>query len=488
MHLDGDVGVFAREGLPSVFVARHRDALLVATSRTLVVEALRLGELADTVGRSSDFTEALDAGRDPGARVLFHVRPAELLHGVLAAAGEDGHASTGGVVGDAAVESAAAAAEDALSVWRSVFPPEVLGPLRGWVDLSDGRVVRARVEGSWGGGVPERIAELPAEVPDGPEALQRLAEQFAPADETIVSTGLAIGAHHAVRTFLDAQPPERRRLIDDVLADEGTDVGSIARTVGAHLAPGVGTLVARVREADELELDDPEDGGALHPIPATLAVFRVAAGSSGAALLADLDREARVLLGAPIDMDAVRLPDGALLYRLERHPFGGAWRLLTPSFALVDDLFVFCTNESFLRRALAHRSAGRAEVRPDGRGREATVVTAVRGKPLRRWVDDQRWEWAHRRSYHDWRAERQAIRAELEAAGEPRSPQERSEREDAIVAQRIRERNDTEFPAAIADYRRRWSALGLFEGGTARARLVGRTFRIDLRAVVDDEH
>ena len=238
-------------------------------------------------------------------------------------------------------------------------------------------------------------------------------------------------------------------------------------------------MVARLEETDSLELDDPYDGGQAHPIPATLVVFRLSRPGGGDALLDELGRQSASLLGGPLDLSPVLLPGGARLYRLQEHTLGAMWRHLTPSVALVDGLFVFSTNEAYLRRALERDAAGRGRTAEPTSAR--TIVVDVGADALRRFVDDQRWEWAHQRTYHDWRAERQVIRSSLDARREPLSPAERAAHEDAEIDRRLAERNEAEFPAAIAAYREAWAPLGVLEDVRIEAGLHGRSFSIEAK-------
>lgn len=466
VHVDGEVGIFAREGLPTVFVTRHRDVLLLSTSRTMVLAALRRGERLDDTGTSSTYSGVLDIAAPAGGRVLFHARPAELFHGLLPVAQE--------IDADGAV-----VAENALSVWRSIFPPESLGPINGVLDLSghDGAVLQ--LHGEYGDGIPERVAGLPGDVPGGARGLRDLAEQFAVPGATISATGLSVSAEEAVRTLVDSQPPERRSLLEDVLADEGTTVDRIANALGKHLQDGVGAVVARLEETDELELDDPYDGGQAHPIPATLVAFRLTDVDGGDELLDELSRQSDRLFGGPLDLSPVLLEGGGRLYRLQSHAFGAMWRHLSPAVALVDDLFVFCTNETYLQRALKSRvRSARSSGAPSS---ARTLITDIRADTLRQFVDDQRWEWAHRRAYHDWRSERQAIREALDARSEPLTPAERVRLEDEEIDRRIADRNKREFPGAIAEYREAWAPLGVLGDVRVEASLHGRSFTIETR-------
>ena len=269
----------------------------------------------------------------------------------------------------------------------------------------------------------------------------RAAERLAPEATTIAAGGFVIDSQDAVATLVDAQPQARRRLLDDLLAERESSLAAVVRDLASHVAPGVGFVVARLPETDSLRLDAPE-GDVAEPIPATLAVFRLRDdGAEG--LLADLRRYAEALFGADSRLVEEAGPGGALVLRADTRGFGPEWRLLTPALAVSGQDVIFSTNHAQLLRSLAlPRSGG-------GPGADAGALR-VEGAAFRAWLRDLRWERADRACFHDWAAERRAIRAEMDRAGPPMSPLERQRREDDEIDRRIRVRSEVEFPRALA--------------------------------------
>ncbi len=457
LRLDGDVVVFEREGAPTVFAARHRDVLLLSTSREMVQSARDRGAATHGYENDTEYTTLLEMDRSPGMRVLFFARPAEFAG--------PGPAEMNG---DPAPETA-------LTIWRGVFPPARLGPSHGEVDLSRWDRVSIRLSSEYAGELPERVVAFPSAVDGGARALRAEAARLALPGEAVVVAGVAVRAEQAIRALVDAQPAKRSALFEDVLADEGTSVAEVATQLAGHLEDGAGFVVARLDEVDDLELDDPIDGGQAHPIAATLVVFRLADGA-GDALLDDLAKRSESLFGGPLELAPVALPGGARLYGPAHHTFGAMWRLLTPCCAIVDGLFVFSTNAAYLQRALRYRHASGDPALARTTGRTATA--SVSGFPLGQFFHDQRWEWAHQRTYHDWKAERQAIRRDLDLSSTARSAADRMSFENHAIQERINVRNETEFPAALSEYREMWTPLDVVGDVTIDATLSGRAFEI----------
>lgn len=458
LRVRGDVAVLEREGAPAVLLRRVRDVLVATTSEEMLATATALGEPPEGGVRGvSPYFASLGAGRPPGARVFVWARPRSRA-------------------------PSASAGDAALGLLAELLSPHAIEELRGVLDLGDGTRVGVELEGTWGPEAPPALALLAESVPGGAGELQSEAERLAVPGEAFAVTGAAVRAADAVRALAEAQPPARRDLVTELLAERGLTVDDVAERLAAYLQDGIAAVVSRLPEADALELDDPRAGG-VHPIPATLVAFRLRAGASPAAVIAELADESEALFGAPLLTAPEDAPGGALLHRLEKHRFGGEWELLRPAVAVVDGLLVFSTHEAHLVRALAQRAAGASPSAGDGAEALALRVDVA---PLRRHIDDQRWEWADRATRHDWRAEREAIRRELDESGSILQPRDRQVYEDARIEMRLERRNREEFPAAIARFRERWASLGAFAGVRAVADRDPQSFRvavvIELRA------
>jgi hypothetical protein len=110
-------------------------------------------------------------------------------------------------------------------------------------------------------------------------------------------------------------------------------------------------------------------------------------------------------------------------------------------------------------------------------GRCAAAVTVEAGG-LHRLLLDGRWDAAQARTWHDWAAERRALRRELDRSGSTLSPAERARAEDDEIARRIAQRDLVEFPRAIGGYRDALAWLADFEGAEVDAEISGGTLEI----------
>ncbi len=465
LYLDGDLAVFSREGLPSVYLARFRDVLIISTDRNMVTGALARG--AESVARTgpagpAPFAEALQTGRRPGQRMLFWMDPARVS--ARFGFGDDDAPDPDG--------------ETALDLWLSLFPPDMLGAAAGELDFTDRERLSIALRGEYGAAMPERVTRLPNGIPGSAALLRADAARFARPSETVAVSGLAVRASDAVRTLVESQPPSRRELIDQILAEDGHTIESVSDLLAGHLEDGVGAVVARLDETDALDLETP-DGGVVQPIPATLVLFRLRDPADSDSLLIDLADEAESLFGAALNLEPQRLADGARLYGLDDAGFGLEWQLLQPAFALVDGLFVFSTNHAYLERALHYRRDHPAD--RTGADTEPTLDLLLRGDPLRKYVEDQRWDFASQATYRDWRAERHAIRKELDDGESPMTPDDRQHYEDVRIEERMARVAAEDWPAAIQSYSEIWRPLDVLGDVELTATLEGRAFRIDVQ-------
>jgi hypothetical protein len=455
LRVQGDVATLEREGAPEVHLRRVRDVLAVSTSREMLATVAALGEPPEgTVRGTSPYADALRGREAPGARVFVWAAPSALFRGEPPDPGALG------------VEGLLAA----------IFAPEGLGVTTSAVDLGDPERVHAAVHGGWTEPLPGALGAFVDDVPGGVDGLHVEAERLAVPGEAFATLGVAVGASEAVRALAAAQPPARRELLDEILAERGLSVDEVAARVAAHLHDGMAAVVSRLPEADDLELDDPRSGG-VHPIPATVVAFRLRRPGEPQAVIDELAREAESLFGSALHRASEPGPGGARVHRLEKHRFGGEWALLRPAVAVVDGLLVFATHDAHLLRTLAQRERGDVAVSPQP---ARTLSLRVAGEPFHRHVEDQRWAWADRETRHDWRAERAAIRRELDESGSILSPADRQVYENERIEMRLRRRNETEFPAAIERFRASWAHLEVLDGLRLRIDRDGAAFELDL--------
>lgn len=422
---EGGGFVLRRRGSPQIRFARRRDVLLVSTSKDLLASALAL---ADGRGRSIVARDDYRDARPPapsGATIGVWAR-GPFVRRFL------GDPPLGAAIANAAFRNPVSIEADA----------RVPGAVR----------LTARISGSAGD-----VASVAAR-----------ADRFADPDEAFAVGALPVSAAEAVAALLDSQPPARRKLLDDLLAEQGSSVRALVEGLARHLEDGVGFVVSRPRVLDSYRLDD-ADGDARFPIPVTTVVFRLRAGEAEA-LVADLSRNAESLVGEGAQFVEEAGPASARIFRArDGASFGPEWELLRPAFAIAGDVFVFSTNEADLRRAL-ERTAARAPSAP---------LAAVLRLDASRWRDrllDLRYEVATRETFHDWAAERREIRATLAKRARP---EDVKRLEDAEIEKRIAHRKDVEFPEAQRRYRESLRWLDAFEGAEVRCVPDGKSIVLD---------
>ena len=458
VRIEGDLVVVAGgDEAPEIFVARHRDVLVASTSPGFVQAVLAVAETGGAgLVATSGYDGALRASKPAGERVLAWAAP-----GALDSLLPDVRPS-----GDA----------DQPAGWRALLPPTLLGPLRAEADLSSPTEMRVRLHGSWDRRPPVALQDLLADPATGAASLHEEASRWAVPGEATWAGGLEVRAASAIEALLASQPPEHTDAFQQALASTGETTESLAAALARHFADGLGIVVARLRETDGLDLDDPEGGG-VFPIPATLVIFRLRGDTTPDAFLADLEQRGATLFGSSPYLRPRHAAGGAWVHAPVDHPYGGEWALLRPAVAFVDGLCVFSTNEAFLDRALARREEARPARAPVGR---LAVALDLFAEPLRGHYDDQRWAFADRETWHDWARERREIRAELDRTGSVLRPEDRMVYEDARIDERIERLRQTEFPAAIARWRQRLRPLDLLGDSTLRIAAEGRDLEIDL--------
>jgi hypothetical protein len=288
--------------------------------------------------------------------------------------------------------------------------------------------------------------------------------------DAFASGALPLTAQEVVAALFDSQPPARRKLVDDLLAENGSSAKDVVADVARHLADGVGFAVTRLPETDSLRLDDVE-GDVRIPVPATIAVFRLADASADA-LVADLRRHAEALFGRGAKLTEETLPGGGRLFRVAgTAPFGPEWALVRPALAVVGRDVVFSSNYEQLVAALG------APASADYDANDAWLEIDAAG--LKRRLLDLRWDAADRATSHDWAAERDEIRHVQQISPDASTPAERRRSEDAEIAKRIRERREVEFPAALRRYAQSVAWLDVFTRADCRLVKDGAGLRID---------
>jgi hypothetical protein len=411
VRTEGDGFVVVGTNAPEIRFAIRRDVLVVSTSKTLFERTLQLADApGDSLATRADYSS--DPTRTPyGA--------------------ESSAWATGPFV--RRLTGAAPFGDD---IVREALSSAVRVDLRAHVDET--LFVSARMRAPAGRQVD----------------LSRVVQHMPVNRERVAAGALPLSAVEVVRLLVESQPASRRKLLEEILADEGSALGVLVSDLARHFDDGVGFAVERLPETDSLRLDD-LDGDVVDPIPATIVYLPLAAGHAEA-FVADLERYAKVLFGE----DARLLEDSATprtrLFRADTSAFGPEWKLLTPAFAVESTRVVFSTNAGALRRALER------DTRNSRQSEFASV--SIDARMLKRNLLDLRWEAASRSTYHDWHAERRAFRAELDRK-EPGLPQsERGWREEAEINRRLADRKEREFPAALERYRAslRWlDAFGM---------------------------
>jgi hypothetical protein len=431
VRVDGDAYVADAGDGRSVHFARRRDVLLVATSRELLASAVGLAD-----GRGASIAASAD---------YRAVRPA---------------APSGAKASAWAAGRTIARLAKTPSVLAKPLAPAFAHGAAVEFDASEATAIRARV--SFDGDGADLCDVALASVH---------AQAVSSREETFAAGALPLSAHDAVALLFDSQPPARRELVETLLRDSGSSVRAVVNDVARHLEPGVGFVVSRLPETDRLRLDNP-DGDPVEPIPATVAVFRLA-DQDAEALLADLRRHAAHLFGEDARLVESAASEGARWFVADVESFGREWALLRPALVVRGRTVVFSTNEAYLRRCKAVGVA-RFDASPRVVGQVSVFVPNLSKR-----LDDLRWEVADRATWRDWAVERSEVREDL-ARRFPSVPiPERERREDDEIARRIDERKRRLFPEAVREYREKLRFLDAFGEARFVAVTDGGLVRID---------
>jgi hypothetical protein len=431
IRLEGDGYVASVGEGRDVRFARRRDVLIVSTSKELLAESLALAD-----GRGASIESDVD---------YRAVRPA---------------APSG-------AKASAWAAGRTLA--RTVKAPPVVAKLLAQafahgaacdVDLTSARSIRAQI----------RFRHGDADLVDV-GSLASYAQAFAWRDEAFAVGALPLSAHDAVAALFESQPPARLKLVEELLAESGSSVDAVVSDLSRHFAPGVGFVVARMPETDRLKLDA-ADGDPVEPLPATVAVFRLA-DADAEPFLADLRRHAADLFGDDARLVESAGRGGERWFVADAASFGREWEMLRPAVVIRGQTVVFSTNEGYLRRE--HEDGISRWETPPRRVAELILVVANLAKRL----DDMRWEVADRATWRDWAAERGAVREDLARRFPSLPVRERERREDDEIARRIDERKRRLFPRAVRDYRESLRWLDAFRFASARATVEGDAVGVD---------
>jgi hypothetical protein len=403
--------------------------------------------------------------------VLIVATAADLFDDVLALAGGRGESITSNAAYRAA--ALAAPADARIDAWATgtaaariakVLPfaahavrAALDHPVRAQIDLTGRDSVRATVRLR---GEPKALFDVSG-VAAGAARLS---------GGSFASGALPLTAQDVVAALFDSQPPARRKLVDGLLAENGSSARRVVDDVAAHLADGVAFAVTRLPATDSIRLDDAE-GDVRIPVPATIVLFRLK-DADPEPLLADLRRHAEALFGRGAVLDEERFAGGARLFRVrDTAPFGPEWALVRPALAIDAGQAIFSSNDQALVAALAARAPGGAV--------SADAWVAVDFPRLHRRVLDLRWDAADRASAHDWAAEREQIRRVQRIASDPLTPQELRRLEDAEIERRVRERREIEFPEELRRYTESVAWLEGFTRGEARCVAEGDAVRIE---------
>ena len=74
---------------------------------------------------------------------------------------------------------------------------------------------------------------------------------------------------------------------------------------------------------------------------------------------------------------------------------------------------------------------------------------------------------------------------EADGASVARTPEQRAEYEERRIQQRVRRRDEVEFPREIEEYRRAWEPLGILSEARLSATLDGTEFQLEVDLVLE---
>jgi hypothetical protein len=431
IRVDGDAYAATLGDGRDVRFARRRDVMMVSTSKELLASALALADGGGgSIAADADYRAAQPASAS-GAKAGAWIAGRFLVRTVKTPA-----------------------------VVAKLLAPAFARGVAVDVDASKADAVAAQI----------RFVRGDADLVDVGFVAQ-CAREVLSRERTFAAGSLPFSARDAVEALVDSQPPARRELVANLLAESGSSVDAVVADLSRHLAPGVGFVVARLPETDRLKLDD-ADGDPVEPIPATVAVFRLA-DADAEPFLADLRRHAADLFGDDARLVESAENGGGRWFVADATSFGPEWAMLRPAIVVRGRTVVFSSNEAYLRRG--HED----EITRFHTPPRSVADLAIDVPNLMKRLDDLRWETADRATWRDWAAERAEVREDLARRFPSMPVRDRERREDDEIARRIAERKQRLFPEAVRAYRESLRWLAAFRSVDARATSGGDVVRVD---------
>lgn len=455
LRIDGSlVACTPESGAPPFWWARHRDALVAATSRALAAEALSLAADDGGHGAAPEFADALDLDAPARGRVLGWIGAPALVRWTRTFEGAG---------------------------WRALLAPPAFRGCRLSADVSNGDALDATVELRWEGHPPPAaVAALEGAAAPPAPSMAPVGAWLAGDRPCVASGALAIRAAPLLEALLRSRPRELEDAAADAFAAAGETPASVAEAIAAHLEDGAAFGIARLPETDRVLTGD-ADPGAVEALPVTCVAFRMRAGAAGAApLLQAIRTRAERILGEPLGDVVEVVRPGARVHALPRRGLGGQWELLRPCFSFADGWFVVASHDRFAAESL-RRAPPPPAADGDDAGRGAAFTFS--GNEIRLHVGDHAWAAADRATHRDWAAERGA--AERRAATmEFLREEDRVEYVDGWVRNAASRRRTHEIPAAAEAWRNDRAWLGFLGRGTGGCALAADGARRTLRATL----
>jgi hypothetical protein len=447
-----------RDGAPEearyFFFCRIRDVLVLSNDRDLVQRVIHLGRASGQDGQGKKslprywwFYYDFDKGempKDPGVSLWMRVNQSDReLGGEL----EGRHVERKGGLADFVRLIFPVGLTNTVSLHLSARDQDTL-PFEGSIRMVDRESFPERIRGfhqMQGHDIPAEAGEAAALVP-----LERTFSfqwiRMAPAD--------------FLALFFQALDKGTKDLMFGGGADAAGGAGawSLERTateIGAWFSDGVSISVSRLPEVDEIDLDS-FDGGIPLPLPAvTLGLTEKEHLGTDDLIQFFLRNHERFGFGLPKEIEV----EGGRLFEMGL-PTDMTLGLLKPGFAIVGKRLLFSTNVGELKRIFAVKrgeegalaSGERFQAALDHawpKGNLFTFVDAVRVRPF---LADHRWQAAYDATNFSQEKFRKNTFVELTRENPNWDTRRISEEAGRLLEQRLRRREEVEFPRAIVKY------------------------------------
>jgi hypothetical protein len=283
---------------------------------------------------------------------------------------------------------------------------------------------------------------------------------FLPADRTFAFQWLQMTPENFLETFFQSLDQGTKDSMFGADSGPGSVGGNwnltkTANALGEWFEGGASVSMARLPDADEIDLDN-LSGGTPLPLPAITLILRRRPHLTEDELVQFFVRDHdRFGFGAPTRTDGEYGP----IYRIGL-TVDQTLGLLKPAFALKDGYFIFCSNDGELERILAVAHGRGESLGGSGRFKDAleqawpegNLFTFFDFEASRPYLRDQRWEHAYHATSFSGEEFRKRTIIRLNSEHPDWNTRKLNEEADLLYDLRLRQREEVDFPRAIRTY------------------------------------